>query len=189
MGPRSLRRQPLWNQSVRRRSASGSTVGATSTAPTERPTNVFATASLVFAFVFAPAGATLGHLGLRQIRRTGQRGHDRALVGVTLSYAITVTLVAALVTWLVTDARPATTTIAAPSTTAPTAAAPVPTTQAAPGPVTERDLPPFLLSLDEVKTMVLNRNLVAQPPLRWRVFRDHCYPLVGACLGGIVRVV
>ena len=32
--------------------------------------NTLATLSLVFAFVFAPAGAILGHLGLAQIRRT-----------------------------------------------------------------------------------------------------------------------
>jgi len=123
--------------------------------------------SLVFAFLFAPAGLVLGHLGLKQIRRTGQRGHDRALVGLTLSYAITVTAVAALMAWLATDSQSAAPVVAGPSTRTATApsSAPTPTAQAAPGPVTEHDLPPFLLGLDEVKTMVRNPNLVAQPPL------------------------
>ena len=46
--------------------------------PPRQKTNTFATLSVVFAFLFAPAGAVLGHLGLSQIRRTGQRGRDRA---------------------------------------------------------------------------------------------------------------
>ncbi len=32
---------------------------------------------------FAPVGPVLGHLGLAQIGRTGERGRDRALIGVT----------------------------------------------------------------------------------------------------------
>ncbi|MDT5119853.1 MAG: eukaryotic-like serine/threonine-protein kinase [Mycobacterium sp.] len=145
----------------------GPSAGPPPTPSTGRPANVLATLSLVFAFLFAPAGLVLGHLGLKQIRRTGQRGHDRALVGVTLSYAITVTAVAALVAWLATDSQPAPV-VAGPSThssTAPTTASSAPTAQPAPGPVTEHDLPPFLLSLDEVKTMVRNPNLVVAPPL------------------------
>lgn len=59
--------------------------------------NVLATLSLVFAFVFAPAGAVLGHLGLSQIRRTGERGRDRALVGLTLSYVFIAVAVVVLV--------------------------------------------------------------------------------------------
>ena len=57
-----------------------------------------ATLSVVFAFVFAPAGVILGHLALSQIHETGERGRDRALVGVTLSYVfITVAVVALIV--------------------------------------------------------------------------------------------
>ena len=41
--------------------------------PLPQKTNTFATLSVVFAFLFAPVGAVLGHLGLSQIRRTGQR--------------------------------------------------------------------------------------------------------------------
>ena len=64
-----------------------------------RKTNIFATLSVVFAFVFAPAGAILGHLGLSQINETGERGRDRALVGITLSYVFITVAVVALVVW------------------------------------------------------------------------------------------
>ena len=67
--------------------------------PFHPPVNALATLSLVFAFVFAPAGAILGHLGLAQIRRTGELGRDRALMGVTLSYAFIALTVVALVAW------------------------------------------------------------------------------------------
>jgi len=60
--------------------------------------NTLATLSVIFAFVFAPAGAILGHLGLSQIAGTRQRGRERALVGVTLSYVfITATVVVLVV--------------------------------------------------------------------------------------------
>jgi eukaryotic-like serine/threonine-protein kinase len=60
-------------------------------------TNTLATLSVVFAFVFAPAGVVLGHLALSQIHETGDRGRDRALVGVTLSYVFITVVVVALV--------------------------------------------------------------------------------------------
>ena len=63
----------------------------------QRETNTLATLSVVFAFVFAPAGVVLGHLALSQIHETGERGRDRALVGVTLSYVFITTAVVALV--------------------------------------------------------------------------------------------
>ena len=74
--------------------------------PPRHNANTFATLSVVFAFLFAPAGAVLGHLGLAQIRRTGQRGHDRALIGLTLSYAFILIAVAALVIWAVVGREP-----------------------------------------------------------------------------------
>src|ERR1700752_1781317 len=75
-------------------------------APTPpRPINAFATLSVVFAFLFAPVGAVFGHLGLSQVRRTGERGRERALIGLTLSYAITVIAVAVLVIWTVVGMR------------------------------------------------------------------------------------
>src|SRR5271156_2701960 len=61
--------------------------------------NTLATLSLVFAFVFAPAGAVLGHLGLSQIRRTGELGCNRALIGVALSYVVITLTVVALIAW------------------------------------------------------------------------------------------
>jgi eukaryotic-like serine/threonine-protein kinase len=86
--------------------------------PYRPPVNTFATLSLVFAFVFAPVGAILGHLGLAQIRRTGELGRDRALIGVTLSYVIIVLAVVGLVGW---TTLPAATTshTAAPATSTP----------------------------------------------------------------------
>jgi hypothetical protein len=77
----------------------GGATGAPETpAPQQQETHTLATLSVVFAFVFAPAGLVLGHLALSQIHQTGQRGRDRALVGVTLSYVfITVALVALIV--------------------------------------------------------------------------------------------
>jgi uncharacterized Tic20 family protein len=79
------------------------TVGPTSPsgapAPTsqQQETNTLATLSVVFAFVFAPAGVVLGHVALSQIHETKDRGRDRALVGVTLSYVFITVVVVALV--------------------------------------------------------------------------------------------
>jgi hypothetical protein len=122
--------------------------------PPSQKTNIFATLSLIFAFLFAPAGAVLGHLGLAQIRRTGQRGKDRALIGLTLSYAFILVAVVALVIWLVVGRE----------------AERSPTVEASPPPATsparpdERlvaaaQLPKLLLSIDEVKQAVNAPNL------------------------------
>jgi hypothetical protein len=59
--------------------------------------NTLATLSVVLAFVFAPAGLILGHLALSQIHGTADRGRDRALVGVTLSYVFLTVAVVALI--------------------------------------------------------------------------------------------
>jgi Domain of unknown function (DUF4190) len=67
--------------------------------------NTLATLSIVFAFVFAPAGAVLAHVALSQIKQRGQRGRERAIVGLTLSYVIIVLAVIALVIWLLTANR------------------------------------------------------------------------------------
>ncbi|BBY41440.1 hypothetical protein MMAN_55740 [Mycobacterium mantenii] len=68
-------------------------------APYRPPINTLATLSLIFAFLFAPVGVVLGHLGLAQIRRTGELGRDRALVGVTLSYIFIALAIVALTGW------------------------------------------------------------------------------------------
>ena len=91
--------------------------------------NTLATLSIVFAFVFAPAGAALGHVALSQIKQRGQRGRERAIVGLTLSYVIIVLAIIALLLWLVTangsksPSVPGSTT-ATHSTTAPSAKPP-----------------------------------------------------------------
>ncbi len=97
--------------------------------PTPGPprVNAYATLSLVFAFLFAPVGAVVGPLALRQIRRTGERGRARALAGTVLSYAFVTLAVFALVGWATLrattpgrTAAPATTgTAAPPATVAP----------------------------------------------------------------------
>ena len=123
--------------------------------PPPRPkTNTFATLSLIFAFLFAPAGAVLGHLGLAQVRRTGQRGQDRALIGLTLSYAFILIAVVALVVWMV---------VGREAQRSPTVeASPPPTTSSARPDerlVTASQLPKLLLSIDEVKQAVNAPNL------------------------------
>src|SRR5439155_9173532 len=50
------------------------------------PTDTMAILSLVFAFVFSPAGAVFGHLAKRRIRRTGAGGDGLATAGVVVSY-------------------------------------------------------------------------------------------------------
>jgi eukaryotic-like serine/threonine-protein kinase len=116
-------------------------------------TNTFATLSVVFAFLFAPAGAVLGHLGLAQIRRTGQLGRDRAVIGLTLSYAFILIGVVALVIWTVAGREPErspTVAVSPPATTSPTPDEPL---------VTAAQLPKMLLSIDEVKQAVNAPNL------------------------------
>lgn len=69
--------------------------------PPSQQTNPLATLSIVFAFLFAPAGVVLGHVALSQIKRLHQKGRDRAIIGLVLSYFMIVVVVAALVVWLV----------------------------------------------------------------------------------------
>jgi hypothetical protein len=126
-------------------------------APTPaRPINAFATLSVVFAFLFAPVGAVLGHLGLSQIRRTGERGRERALIGLTLSYAFTLIAVAVLVIWTVVGMRPGRSSTVATSPPAPTSSVSSVPEQPL---VTAAQLPKLLLSIDEVKHAVNAPNL------------------------------
>jgi Domain of unknown function (DUF4190) len=73
--------------------------GATPQRQSRGETNTLATLSVVFAFVFAPAGLVLGHLSLGQIVETGEFGRDRALVGTTLSYMFIIAAIVALAVW------------------------------------------------------------------------------------------
>ncbi|MUL85856.1 MULTISPECIES: sensor domain-containing protein [unclassified Mycolicibacterium] len=135
--------------------------------PPRDEANTFATLSVVFAFLFAPAGAVLGHLGLSQIKRTRQRGRDRALVGLSLSYTLIVVAVAALVIWAVIPSSSSTTTTEAKTTATPTHS-PVTTTTTTTTPeppplplVTEAQLPGLLLNLDDaVRILGLNTGYV-----------------------------
>ena len=128
--------------------------------PPHDEANTLATLSVVFAFVFAPAGAVLGHLGLSQIKRTGQRGRDRALVGLSLSYALIVVAVAALVIWAVVPNSPSATT--AQTSTRTTAPVTTTTTPAPPPLVTEAQLSGLLPSLAEVQEIMKNADLVVE---------------------------
>lgn len=63
-------------------------------------TNVMAILSLVFAFVFAPAGIVLGHLAKRQIKQTGEPGDQLATWGLILSYVFTALYLAGCCAWI-----------------------------------------------------------------------------------------
>ena len=126
-------------------------------APTPaRPINAFATLSVVFAFLFAPVGAVFGHLGLSQIRRTGERGRERALIGLTLSYVFTLIAVAVLVAWTIVGMHPGRSSTGA--TSPPAATSSVSSVPQQPL-VTAAQLPKLLLSIDEVKRAVNAPNL------------------------------
>ncbi|AKS34609.1 peptidylprolyl isomerase [Mycolicibacterium goodii] len=60
-------------------------------------TNSMAIASLVCAFLFAPAGIVFGHISLSQIKRRGEQGRGLAIAGLVLSYVFTVLTVVAVV--------------------------------------------------------------------------------------------
>jgi eukaryotic-like serine/threonine-protein kinase len=126
--------------------------------PRRPPVNALATLSLVFAFVFPPAGAILGHLGLAQIRRTSELGRGRALAGLALSYAFITLTVVALVGWAVLGAFTSRSSqTAEPGTTSSTSTGPPPPTVA---PDTVGTLLP---SLTDLKTIVDDQNLEAGP--------------------------
>jgi hypothetical protein len=80
--------------------------GGTTVFPPRAPeseVNTLATLSIIFAVVFAPVGAVLGHLALSQIRQRHQRGRERAVIGVTISYIVIALSVIGLVVWVVTS--------------------------------------------------------------------------------------
>ncbi len=124
--------------------------------PYPPPVNPLATLSLVFAFVFAPAGAILGHLGLAQIRRTGELGRDRALIGIALSYAFIGLTVVALVAW-------ATFTATRAATSSNRTAAPASTTISAPQlpTVAPQSAATLLPAVDDLKNITGDENLAA----------------------------
>ena len=147
--------------------------------PPPRPAvNTFATLSLVYAFVFAPAGAILGHLGLAQIRRTGQQGRERALAGLTLSYLFIALAVVGLVVWA-TFAATSSNQAATPSTA--TTAPPPPT-------VAPNDLAQLLPGLADVRNITGDHNLavgqtwdhVGRHNTEGSIDRAECWGSIGA---------
>ncbi|MEB4210185.1 sensor domain-containing protein [Mycobacterium sp. 94-17] len=122
--------------------------------PYRPPVNTMATLSLVFAFLCAPAGAILGHLGLAQIRRSGELGRDRALVGVTLSYIFILLAVVALAGWATLGGS------TSPHGTSPssgTAAGPPPPT------VPPETIATLLPGLDALRNITADANLDTGP--------------------------
>lgn len=125
--------------------------------------NTLATLSVVFAFVFAPAGAILGHLAIGQIARSGQRGRDRALAGITLSYFFITAATVSLVVWSTIGPEDSITasTSTPPSAPMTTSSAP-PTTEATPSPpppppvptVDPTALPSLLLGVGELQSLL-----------------------------------
>jgi hypothetical protein len=119
--------------------------------PPQGEAKTLATLSVVFAFVFAPVGAVLGHLALSEIKLGRQQGRDRALIGLTLSYVFILFAVVALLLWAVTSHTGSSSTIVVPATTAslPPAAPPpsVQTTVITPPPPARRTV-----NVDELKT-------------------------------------
>lgn len=154
--------------------------------PPRDEANALATLSVVFAFVFAPAGLILGHLGLAQIRRTGERGRDRALVGVTLSYVFITALVVALIV-RATLSDPGPSHVAAPTTTTTTARTTTSTTTTPPPPptVAPADLDGLLPSLDDVEDITTDHAMKVQrtlhqpapDPARGDIDRPDCWPV------------
>ena len=105
----------------------GGFAGGTTVFPQRGPeseVNTLATLSIIFAVVFAPVGAVLGHLALSQIRQRHQRGRERAVIGVTISYIVIALSVIGLVVWMVTSNGSGSSPVSAP----PSAAAPPPRT-------------------------------------------------------------
>jgi eukaryotic-like serine/threonine-protein kinase len=154
--------------------------------PPRVPANSLATVSLILAFVFAPAGAVLAHLGLSQIKRTGQPGRGRAVAALVVSYTVIAVVVAGLVISAVHGSSPGsrvavhgTTGAGAPPTQAPKGAAPAPTVAAA-------DLEGLLPTATQL------RSLAADPSLQLNVTINHFAALTGGgtpdrmeCLGTI----
>ena len=128
-------------------------------------TNTMATWSIVFAFLFAPLGAVLGHFALTDIRNFHQRGRNRAVLGLTLSYAVTVIALGALLVWAIRPANPVPSIATGPPSTTltPTTQPASPTTTATPRPTSpilgQASLPRMLLTLDEIKAITNTPNL------------------------------
>ena len=65
-------------------------------APQSAKTNTMAILALVFAFVFSPVGAILGHIALGQIKKSGEDGRGLALAGVIIGWIGTAVFILAI---------------------------------------------------------------------------------------------
>jgi peptidyl-prolyl cis-trans isomerase B (cyclophilin B) len=61
------------------------------------PINVLAIVALVLAFLFPLGGIICGHIALKQIRSSGERGHGLALAGSVIGWVLTVFIVLVVV--------------------------------------------------------------------------------------------
>lgn len=124
-------------------------------------TSKMATWSIVFAFVFAPLGAVLGHYALTDTRDLHQRGRNRAVLGLTLSYTVIVIAVGALLVWAIRPPNPVPAMATAPSSASPapttteTSTSPAPTTPA----LSQPNLEEMLLTAEELKAITKTPNL------------------------------
>lgn len=71
-----------------------------STATTMGETNTYAVLAIVFAFVAPLVGIIFGHLGLSQIKRTGDAGRGLALTGLIVSYAYFLLIAVAMIFYI-----------------------------------------------------------------------------------------
>jgi hypothetical protein len=102
--------------------------GAPYGAPPSADYNTFAVLSPIFAVVVPPAGVVLGHLALPQIRRTGERGRNAAIVGLVIGYLMCLVLIAALIWWLASDSNRGEGTASSSTSATPYQAPPRPST-------------------------------------------------------------
>jgi peptidyl-prolyl cis-trans isomerase B (cyclophilin B) len=61
------------------------------------PINTLSIVALVLAFLFPLGGIICGHIALKQIRTSGERGHGLALAGSVIGWILTVFIVLAVV--------------------------------------------------------------------------------------------
>ncbi|MEJ6488488.1 DUF4190 domain-containing protein [Leucobacter sp. USCH14] len=73
---------------------------AVPTGTTLDKTNTFAFLAIIFAFLSPIAGIVFGHMGLSQIKRTGDAGRGIALTGLIISYAYFVLLALFIVLYI-----------------------------------------------------------------------------------------
>lgn len=126
----------------------------------EPESNSLATLSIVFALIFAPVGAVLGHLALGEIAKGQQVGRDRAYVGLTLSYVMILVAVVGLVVWFALpsgESTPATANqpAAVSSSSAPTATTAIPA-PSAPVPAAKPTAVPQSISGANFTNVLLN---------------------------------